>query len=206
MWPAGLRDPSPSHTLDRKHTSTRTAAALRGGGGGGLDTPLERSQECVQSYRKEKLGWKTGGRSAVDWTPPPATSRAETRQPLRAGSLAPFNPHQPVEALVDLLLVGESQHAADHSRVLDRPAQVADLGPTVSVPDLHHPLGDGQPLLGRGHHGPQPHLLDRVLVHLSLEITEITGIYSLFFYYVETKRLRAVGTGVDLEPERQPRV
>lgn len=56
MWPADLRDPSPSHKLDRKHTSTRTAATLQGGGG--LDTPLDRSQECVQSYRKENLGGK----------------------------------------------------------------------------------------------------------------------------------------------------
>lgn len=36
MWPVDLRDLSPSHTLDRKHTSTRTAAALQGGGGGGV--------------------------------------------------------------------------------------------------------------------------------------------------------------------------
>lgn len=80
--------------------------------------------------------------------------------------------HQPVEVLVDFLLMRKSQHAADHACVFDCPAQVTDLGPTVSVLDLHHPLCDGQSLFGRGHHRPQPHLLDLVLIHLSLEITE----------------------------------
>lgn len=138
--------------------------------------------------------------------PPPGNQPSRSTPTATAGSPARFDSHQPVEALVDLLLVRESQHAADHSRVLDRPAQVADLGPTVLVLDLHHPLGDGQPLLGRGHHRPQPHLPDRVLIHLSLEVTDITGNYFLFSYNIEMKRLRVVGTGVDLEPEQQPRV
>lgn len=85
----------------------------------------------------------------------------------RASRLSP-DVHLLVEVLVDFLLVGESQHAADHARVFDGPPQVADLRPAVFVPDLHHTLRDGQPLFGNGHHGPESHLLDLVLIDLSL--------------------------------------
>lgn len=90
--------------------------------------------------------------------------------------------HQPVEALVDLLLMRESQHPADHTSVFDCPAQVTDLGPTVSVLDLHHPLRDGQSLFGGGHHGPKSHLLYLVLLHLGLEITKFLLQGFLLFY------------------------
>lgn len=76
--------------------------------------------------------------------------------------------NSPVEVLVDFPLMWESQHAADHPRILDGPPEVADLHPTVSVLHLHHALCDRKPLFGRGHHGTQPHLLDLVFVHMSL--------------------------------------
>lgn len=76
--------------------------------------------------------------------------------------------HLLVEVLVDFLLVGESQHAADHASVFGGPPQVADLRPAVFVLDLHHTLRDGKPLFGNGHHGPESHLLDLVVIDLSL--------------------------------------
>lgn len=76
--------------------------------------------------------------------------------------------HLLVEVLVDFPLVRESQHATDHTRVLDGPSQVADLGPAVSVSHLHHALHDGQLLLGRDNNRPESHLLDLVVVHMSL--------------------------------------
>lgn len=73
-----------------------------------------------------------------------------------------------VEVLVDFLLVGESQHAADHARVFDGPSHVADLRPAVFVFHLHDALRDGQPLLGHGDHGPETHLLYLVFIDVSL--------------------------------------
>ena len=62
----------------------------------------------------------------------------------------------------------ESQHAADHVSVFDGPPQVTDLCPTIFVFHLHHALRDGQLLPGHGDHGPESHLLDLVLIDLSL--------------------------------------
>lgn len=76
--------------------------------------------------------------------------------------------HSLVEVLVDFLLMRESQHATDHACVFDRPSQVADLRPAVLVLHLHYTLCDGQPLFGHGHHGPESHLLDLVLIDLYL--------------------------------------
>lgn len=62
----------------------------------------------------------------------------------------------------------ESQHAADHMSVFDRPSQVADLRPAVFIFHFHHALRDGQLLSGSGDYRPQPHLLYLFLIHLTL--------------------------------------
>lgn len=79
---------------------------------------------------------------------------------------SPF--HLLVEVLVDFPLVWESQHAADHTRVFNRPALVANLCPAVFVFHLHDTLCDGRLLSGHRNHGPEPHLLDPVIIDPSL--------------------------------------
>lgn len=87
-----------------------------------------------------------------------------------------MNPHQNqllmvhllVEVLVDFPLMRESQHAADHTSVFDRPSQVADLRPAIFVFHLHHTLRDGHLLFGHDDHGPESHHLYLVLINVSL--------------------------------------
>lgn len=65
----------------------------------------------------------------------------------------------PVEAGVDVLLLGEAQHPADHAAVVPGPAGVAHLPPAPIVLHLHGSLRHRHAQLGPRQDGFDPHLL-----------------------------------------------
>lgn len=80
--------------------------------------------------------------------------------------------HSLVEALVDLLLVGESHHATNHSRIFGCPTIIADLSPPVLILDFHHSLSDRHPFSCDGKYRTQTDLLHFILIYLHLTETQ----------------------------------